>query len=591
MYLSELYSFYQRMVDSGDPRMPPPGMSEENIAFKLVISPAGELREVVSLCDSKGKPARIMVPAAVKRSSGIASNFLWDNSGYVLGVDSKGKAERVQNTFAAFKQKHVEIAQHTQNPRLLALAAFLQNWQPESFATLRDHEALLGQQMAFWVEGDDTFLHLQADVLRIWESELDSSDDPKGTCLITGEKASIPATHPAVKGVPGGQSSGGALISFNCPSFTSYGKEQNANAPVGAAAARGYVAALNYLTQRANGQCLQVGDTRVLFWAERKSPSEDLMGALLSGLGRDAPAGDGEGEAAADTASPSEVAQDAAQVEKLCSFLRALRCGQPIEPYLDEMDADTRFFMLGLAPNAARLVVRFWLADSFGALARRVARHYADCAVKTRYPRDSEFPTLHQFLLCLAAQGKTENIPSVMAGQLASAIFRGTPYPESVYHAVLQRIRAEKQVSYLRVSLMAGYLRRNHNRSTLTMALNTERTDPPYLLGRLFALLEKAQTDALGKNINSTIKDKYLSAASATPGHVFPVLLRLAKHHLSKAEYGHALNSRIATVMNSIDAFPARLTLAEQGDFFIGYYHQHNANYTKQSDPAAGQAE
>lgn len=588
MYLTELYNFYRRMVDSGDPRMPPPGMSEENIAFKLVISPAGELREVVSLCDSKGKAARIMVPAAVKRSVGIAPNFLWDNSGYVLGVAGKGTAERVQNTFAAFKEKHVEIAKRTQNPRLLALAAFLQNWQPEALATLRDHEALLDQQMAFWMEGDTTFLHLQADVLEIWEAELEQDTAPVGTCLITGQRSPIPATHPAIKGIPGGQSSGTALISFNCSSFTSYGKEQNANAPVGASAARGYVAALNYLTQRANGQCLQVGDTRVLFWAERKSLAEDLMGALLMRLEQDVPTEDDESESAA-KALP---AQDTAQLEKLRSFLRALRRGQPIEPYLDEMDANTRFFMLGLAPNAARLVVRFWLADSFGALARRVARHYADCAVETRYPKDSEFPTLQQFLLCLAAQGKAENIPPIMAGQLASAVFKGTPYPESVYRAVLQRIRAEKQTSYLRVSLMVGYLRRNHQRSTLTMSLNTERTDTPYLLGRLFALLEKAQTDALGTNINSTIKDKYLSAASATPGHVFPVLLRLAKHHLSKAEYGHALNNRIAAVMNALDAFPARLSLPEQGDFFIGYYHQHNANYTKQSaTPDAGHAE
>lgn len=588
MYLTELYTFYQRMVDSGAPRMPPPGMSEENISFKLVISPAGELREVVSLCDSTGKAARLMVPAAVKRTVDIAPNFLWDNSGYVLGVLSKGKAERVQKTFAAFTQRHVDIAARTQNPRLQALAAFLQNWRPEAFATLPDHEALLDQQVVFWMEGDDNFLHLQGDVAHIWKAELDRSDSPQGTCLITGERASIPATHPAIKGVPGGQSSGGALISFNCPSFTSYGKEQNANAPVGAPAARGYVAALNYLTQRANGQCLQVGDTRVLFWAERKSPAEDLMGALLTRMGQETPAEDEDSEAAADTPP----AQDAAQVEKLRSFLRALRRGQPIEPWLDDMDADTRFFMLGLAPNAARLVVRFWLADSFGALAQRVARHYADCALEPRYPTDSEFPTLRQFLLCLAPQGKAENIPPILAGQLASAVFRGTPYPESVYRAVLQRIRAERQVSYLRVSLMAGYLRRNHKRSTLTMALNTERTDTPYLLGRLFALLEKAQTDALGKHINSTIKDKYLSAASATPGHVFPVLLRLAKHHLSKAEYGYALNARIGAVMNHIDAFPVRLTLAEQGDFFIGYYHQHTAKYTKQTEvPTAGHAE
>lgn len=574
MILSQLAAFYQRMLEETDAELPRPGYSRELIGFVLVLTPEGELRHILPRLDDKGKARPMLVPTPRKQpGSGISPNLFWDNTGYLLGVDNKGKAERSAKTFAAFRQAHAALARDTGNARLEAVAAFLEAWRPEMFAGLDIGDLILGKNGIFQIEGDQGFLHEQPDIRGIWEEQRRPSGEKglTGVCLATGKSAPIARIHPPIKGVSGANPTGAALVSFNCDAFESYGKNQSYNAPVGSEAAESYTAALNFLLQKDSGHCLRLGSTSLVFWTEQPGPAEKIFASCLLYE-------DGEAvECGADTAEDRELLGRARAV------LRAARDGKkPADSDLAALrEAETRFFLLGLKPNQARLGVNLWQISSFGQLLNNLSRHYRDLALAPQYAGDPPLPPLWMLLRELAPQGKTENIPASLGDALSRAVLSGGRYPENLPAIVLQRIRADKKISYLRTALLKAFLLRNHpSQGAWTMELDDNRKDTPYLLGRLFALLEKTQSDAVGA-VGASIKDRYIGAASATPLLVFPQLLRLAQHHIGKAGYGKYNEDKIAGVMRGIDVFPPHLTLPEQGDFFIGYYHQRVANYQK----------
>ena len=577
MILSALNDYYHRMVGDPDASMPKPGFSEEKISFALMIDGLGAFKSLVDLRLTSGKkvvPRKMIVPAAEKRSGkSVVPNFLWDNSGYVLCVDGKGKPNRTQKTFEAFRQRHHEIADTTQCLRIQAVAAFLDEWSSDKADSLVLREALLDQNVIFWMEGDEAPIHEHPEVLAVWE-RLRADTDTGGysaSCLVTGEVGPIARLHPSIKGVFGGQPAGCAIVSFNLDAFVSYGKEQSFNAPVGEKAAFAYTTALNYLLKRENHRSLSIGDTSTVFWAEKNTPAEDLLASML-----DLSNGPEEGE------GDPIWGRDIQTAERVRSLLRAFLEGRPLKPLLGDIDPDVQFYILGLAPNQSRLSVRFWCTATFGELVEKVSGHYEALRIEMQYPNQSEFPALWQILLETAVQQKRENIPPMLSGALSRSVLTGTRYPESLYSAVLGRVRVDKQVNYIRAAIIKACLIRNHPEKAgeITMALNPDRKDIPYLLGRLFSLLEKAQSDALGK-LNTTIRHRYFSSASATPSVVFPQLLRLAQHHIAKAEYGGYMDRKIQDVVEYIDGFPSRLSPQEQGIFTIGYYHQANANYRK----------
>lgn len=573
-YLNELCRFYERMT--GDPAsgMPPPGMTAEQISFALILSEDGELVRVEDLRDSKGRSMRCFVPASVKRSVNIASNFLWDNTGYALGVDGKGKAERTAQTFTAFRDLHATLLAQSESTHAKALLAFLKKWDPELFAALDVRDALLDSNIVFKLRGDDRFLHEVDTLKELWLHALNGGEsETRGVCLVTGRSGPIALVHPAVKGVTGAQSSGAALVSFNCPSFTSYGKEQNANAPVSASAARAYTSALNYLLQREHRQTVRIGDTSMVFWAEKASPAETLFSDVF------------------DFDPPPDAEQDKDQLQRLKGILLALRKGMPLHEADKELESGARFYVLGLAPNAARLSVRFWLTDTLEVLLKHVSRWYEDLRIERRFPdSEPEFPPLRLLLVrTVAAQDKAANIPPEFGGQTARCLLSGSRFPENVFAAIIQRIHADKQVGYFRAALIKAYLCRNHEEEKNMSTLNEEEQSMGYRLGRLFALLEKTQKDALG-TVNAPLRERYIGSASATPLLVFPLLLRLTQHHVTKAgklksaAYETVFNKRMGDILGEMTDFPAVLPLAEQGRFMLGYYHQTNALYRKKTD-------
>ncbi len=564
MILQALNEYYGRLVEDSDSKISLPGFGDQSIHFVLVLNKNGNLLQVRDLRDSTGKktiPIKMNVPEAVKRSSGISPNFMWDNTSYVLGADNKGNPERAIETFQSFKQLHHRLGDKMNDEGMKALLRFVDTWNPEKATELDHWDEMAGMNIVFQIDGELRYLHQSPDIKDAWLNHYRSkSSEKEGTCLITGKRLPIARLHANIKGVrdKGAQPGGASLVSFNKPSFLSYGKEQNYNAPINEQAAFAYTTALNYLLSSGSRQKVWIGDATTVFWTENESKIIEIMGNILE-------------------------SKNDSEVKDIRDFLNAVRTGK--KPY--DIDFDDKFYILGLSPNAARLSVRFWHVSTVGEMSARVVQHFDDLAICKSFDNDPEFPGMWQLLIETAALRKSENISPVLAGPLIRSVLTGSAYPSSLLSAIIGRIRADQKINYIRASLIKAYLNRNWriNKKSMevTMALNKEETSTAYRLGRLFAALEKVQQDAI-PGANSTIRDRYFGAASATPGVVFPQLLRLAQHHIQKAEYGRSVDKYIEEIVDGIKEFPPQLTLNDQGLFALGYYHQRREFYTKKEN-------
>lgn len=565
MILQALNDYYHRLLAEPSTDIPALGFSSQKIHFALVLEPDGKLRDVQDLRMQQGNqlaPRIMVVPEPAKRTASPRSNFMWDNAGYVLGADLGPDQSKVRKNHEVFKEFHEAFSQRISDPSLSSLMGFLRTWKPEDAVLLDLWEEIAGCNLVFRLDGETEYFHEKPVLQEAWINfQQDKKSERKAFCLVTGKRSAPARLHPAIKGVAGAQSSGAALISFNLDSFKSFGKDQNFNAPVSEEAAFNYTTVLNHLLAHGNPQKIRIGDATTVFWAEKDTPMEGFMGLMLD---------------------PGQAREE--EEQKIRLFLEEVRSGKLPR----ELEPDVKFFILGLSPNAARISVRFWLASTTGALAKKIGMHYQDLAIVRRFDTDPEFPSLWALLRETAALGKSENVSPHLAGALAKSVLSGAPYPQGLLWAVLARVRAGGDLNYLRASLIKAVLaRKNRSNNTsseeVTMSLNKESANAGYLLGRLFAVLEKAQKDALG-NVGATIKDRYFGSASSTPRAVFPNLVRLAQHHLAKSDFGPLTDRLIQEIMQGIDSFPAHLSLDDQGFFALGYYHQKQDLYTKKEN-------
>lgn len=586
MILQALTAYYEQLVRQG--KLSAPGWDDSfKVSYELRLNDAGQLLRVVSLLTEKtvGKktvlaPRAMRVPAHEKRSSGIAANFLCDNSTYLLGADEKGKPERAADCFKACAKLHHTILDGVDSPAARALLAYFDSWDPAQAAA----HPLLAEQwkeitgnanLIFGYEAADhshSFVNDDPAIQNAWQTHYNdrSADSDLGQCLITGKYAPIERTHPNISGVPGAQSSGAALVSFNAPAFCSYGHEQGDNAPVSKYAAFAYTTALNRLLAD-RSHCKHVGDTTILCWAENAEPVyQDAMSMFL--FGADEAAGIQESDVQA--------------------ALKRLSAGQTV-PFLEkELSPDQHFYLLGLAPNAARLSVRFFLRDTFGSFAQNLQKHAEemeiDCSEKEKFRTLPIWAVVNE--TTRTVPGQPAKPSPQLAGDLLRAVLTGGRYPATLLNGVTLRIRAEQAVTRGRAAVIKAYYLRNYptelNKEVYTVSLN-ETTNVPYLLGRLFSVLEAVQK-AANPGINTTIKDRYFNAACATPGTAFPTLLRLSQKHLRKLNDGLATHydKQITELMAQLpeSGFPARLSLSDQGKFTIGYYHQTQKRYVKKNE-------
>lgn len=569
MILQALADYYRRKQADPDParRLPAYGFEEKEIPFILEIDAAGRLVQILDTRSGEGKKKtaqRFLVPKAVKKTSGVAANLLWDTAEYVLGIDTRGKPERVAEQHAAFRARIDALPAETQaDAGIVAVRAFLDGIDFDALTACPAWEEInTTNPLLSLRRHGDVELVCQRPAVTAIASGAPDDEEATVTCLVSGDQAAPERLHAAIKGVWGAQSSGANIVSFNLDAFNSYGKSQGTNAPVGKAAAFAYTTALNHLLAKGSSQRIQVGDASTVFWAEEPHELESSLADLFGEPPKDDP----------------DRGTDA-----LRALYRAVETGR----FAVGSD-DTRFYVLGLAPNAARIAVRFWDTAPAIELARRIRRHFDDIAV-ARSPRDPEHLSLFRLLAATAVQGKADNIPPNLGGEVMRAILEGLPYPATLLNAAVQRCRAEQQVSHPRAAAIRGWLNRDARRRHLPQEEFSPMLDPDhpsaaYRLGRLFATLEKVQEEA-SPGLNATIRDRYYGAASATPVAVFTTLLRLKNHHLGKLNPGRVaqMEKLIGEIMAGIEDFPRHLNLPDQGRFALGYYHQRQAFFTRRA--------
>ena len=578
MILQALTQYYEELLAAG--KITRPGWAKAKVSFALDLDDAGQVRQLLHLQREvqRGKktalvPQELDMPSPVKRTAGVAANFLCDNSSYLLGADDKGKPTRSLECFSAARALHLALLKDVDSPAAQAIVRFFETWDPAQAAehpALREDWADLmkGGNLTFWYR--DAPAAADPAVAAAWQRQYESGgeDAEDALCLVTGQHTTLARLHPSIKGVVGAQSSGASLVAFNAPAFCSYEHEQGANAPTGEYAAFAYATALNTLLADRDHIC-RVGDTTILFWAANAEAAyQDFMMYSLF--------------------------NDHYSEGDILSALHSLAKGESVDWDQARLDPATRFYVLGLAPNAARLSVRFFWQNNFGTLARNIARHYERLDIVR--PSFDKFPTLPIWRLVQEtvrrpAPGASPADPSPrLAGDLLLAVLNDALYPATLLDGVSLRIRAEHDVTRGKAAILKAYYLRNSSdqniKEVMTVELNEQSAYLPYVLGRLFAVLEAVQQSA-NPGINTTIKDRYFNSASATPASVFPLLLNLAQKHLAKLDVGLAtyydkkiteLNSRITCTL------PARMSLPEQSAFQIGYYHETQKRYAKKEE-------
>ena len=576
MILQALVNHYENLEKQG--KVDQEGWCKAKVSYAVNLSRDGEILGILSLKieEERGKkkvwvPRQIKVPEMVTRSSGVSANFLCDNSKYILGIDAEGTNQRVRDCFEAAKKKHLSLLREIEGEMAEAVRRFFETWDPEKASECAEikerwEDITDGGNLIFCMginyAQDDTFIQ------KAWENARNKSseDGQTGICLVTGKEAEISRIHKTIKGVPGAQSSGAALVSFNAPAFESYEKEQSYNAPVGKYAEFAYTTALNYLLNQRE-YTFQLGDSMIVFWSE--SAEEEYQAAFFE---------------AADPKSDNQ--------EEIKGIFDNLKTGMPVSIGNFTLDPDQRFYILSLAPNAARLSVRFFYQDSFGNILKNLSAHYERMSIVKPSWESREYMGVRDMLSETVNQNSKDKTPVPnMAAFVLQAILSGARYPASLYTDVLIRIRAEQgNVTWGRTGIIKAYLIRNANwkEGENYMGLNEESRETAYVLGRLFSVLESIQMDA-NPGIKATIRDRYFNSACATPASIFPVLIKLKNSHMKKLERDKGgakvyYEKLLTELMGKLDEYPKRLSLEEQGKFILGYYHQVQKKYEKKEE-------
>ena len=589
MILQALVRCYEALAERGE--LEKPGWSPVKVSWGLELNADGQVKSLLPLgsMDAKSKQfSRTMtLPNKLKSTSRASSNFLWDNSEYILGLGKKENS--TEKNFQACVWRHQEILKDVKHPFAQAIVKFFDGWKPENsfenpIIKTNIKELIKGGNIVFVMEdsnGELQFAHDVPEIRRAWdETYISMGNEEVGRCLVTGEKTPIAILHPSISGVYGAKSFGALLVSFNMEASESYGKEQGRNAPVGKYAAFAYGAALNYMVGQADFHG-RLGDTTLVYWAEGAEPAYGSAFMAMMGMGSE---------------DKNEITQ-----KELSGVLTALCQGHTVKWANVPLNPKNRFYILGLAPNASRLSVRFFLQDSFDAFVKHYQKHQERLNIV--HPAFDERETLSIWALLretVNPNSRDKSAQPQLVGEMLRAVLTGSLYPSALYTQTEIRMRAEKEINRGKAAIIKAYLLRNvveqqkdqtHvYKEVLDVELNEQSTYLPYRLGRLFAVLEAVQQKA-NPNINTTIKDRYFNSACATPALVFPTLLRLAQSHLSKIGGGAEVyyDKMIIELLGDVtQSYPLRLSLQDQGIFQIGYYHQKQKLFTKKEEKDNG---
>lgn len=585
--LEELAELYEELCKQG--KVLPEGWGMAKISHKIELDKEGHCKKIISAKEKvkvkNGKkeveiaPTR-KVPLPVIRTISVKANFLCDTPTYLLGVAKDGNKERANECFEAARKLHHKVLDHCPAAEAKAILAFFDTWdyehaEADPMIQERIEELASANNLIFTVDGKDTTTN--QDIEEAWKNYLTSSketanDAVKGQCLITGKRNQpIAILHPKIKGVAGTKTTGANLVSFNAPAFWSYGKDkkQGENSPISEHAAFAYGTALNQLlADRRHTQV--IGDTTVVYWSKHAiTAAQDVIAARLGNIGK------------SENHSWDEIAE---QIKK----------GLTVNIDEETLNQNEPFYILGLAPNASRIAVRFFEENRFGEVLQNLEAHQKRMELQGPDWEKGEIP-LWKILKETTNPNTKESCASpLMAGSLLRAILENTKYPESVYHQVLMRVFKDQEISHTKAAFIKAYLLKNatkHWEEKLQMAVNKETKEISYVLGRLFSVLEDIQQNAIPE-INATIKKRYFNSACTTPAAVFPILLKLTNSHIGKFEKPKAIyfKKKLSALMDQIEMpntgmpFPKRLNLEEQGAFVLGYYQETQAKYVKKQE-------
>ena len=570
MILQALYDYYQRKAADPESNIAPEGFEWKEIPFVIVIDKEGNFVALEDTREGDGKKKKakpFLVPAAEKKTVGVKANLLWDNIEYSLGANPRERDDINARKNAFLNRLQETFTDDASSSLVAPLVVFLQN---DPVKQITDKEA----ENELWKEIFDNNANVIFRVLGSQDATLCDTMKPYllknnaleegGICLISGSRSPIARLNASIKGVRGAQSSGAALVSFNLKAFESYGKSQNYNAPMGEPAAFAYTTVLNMLLGKDSKNKVQAGDATTVFWAQKPTVFEDIFSSFFAFPPKNDP----------DT--------DIRAVKALYDGVFTGHTGS---------DSQTRFYVLGLAPNAARISVRFWHEGVVQDFAEKIKQHFDDLKI-IRSPKDTGRYALFWILSAMALENKVDNVPPNLSGQIVQAVLTGSLYPATMLQQTIRRVRATRYVTRMQAGILKAYLNRYYRihstkEKEITVALDTANNNPGYRLGRLFAVLEKIQEEA-NPGLNATIRDRFYGAASSSPVTVFPQLLKLKNHHLAKLEnVGRKINfERMLTeIFDGIGSeMPSHLAMEDQSRFAIGYYHQRQALFTSSSN-------
>lgn len=570
MILQALYEYYQRKAADPESRIAPEGWEWKEISFLVVIDKNGRLqgiedtREMIS---NKKRARKFLVPQGEKRTVGIKSFLLWDNIEYALGANPRKRKDiKIRHSdfverLKALAENHAGLAEIKTVVKFLAADPIQQIENKKSVAEQWKEMQETNAFITFKISGSKF-----ATVCETLPKESNAKNElqGQGICLLTGKPGNIARLHPSIKGVRGSNTSGASIVSFNLSAFESYGKTQSFNAPISRAATDAYTKALNLLLYKDSQNKLSVADSTIVFWSQKKVRGYDFESNFAWYL----------------TSSKDDPERG---IKAVRGLYEALRSGSL------PLDEGNRFYVLGLAPNAARISVRFWKTGIIKEFADKIKRHFDDFQI-VHGPKEPEYLSLYQILSATALEYKMDNVPPNLSGAVVESALDGSPYPITLLHQCMRRIRAEQQVNRPRAAILKAYINRfnrfhGSKEKEVAMALDRSNVNVGYRLGRLFAVLEKTQEEA-NPGINANIRERFYGAASATPITVFPQLLKLKNHHLAKLNPGRKVNleKEMGEIFDTMSEFPTHLTLDEQARFAIGYYHQRQDFFKKKEE-------
>ena len=559
MILKALYDYYHRCSD-----LPRKGMELKEIGFLIVIDKEGHFLRFEDRRIDKKQAQIFLVKKHIGRTSAPAANYLYDNSGYVFGYSDKGD---VMGLYQTFKDKVTSIyVAHPDNEDITAVYKFYQQEQSKILELLQadtlwqDIEKNLNKKystFSFLVEGDTKIV---AEKIELMDEEDADGPASQQICIVSGKKGSAVETTTATM-IPGSQATA-KLVAFQVNSgYDSYGKSKGGNAPISEEAEFAYTTTLNHLLGANSHNKFMVGSRTFLFWASKDNEAgkqaEESIFSLFGFKDQE-----------------DDPNRNIGQVRKVFTSIYS----GALKTSLDD-----KFYILGLAPNSARIAVTYWSEMPLKQFAELIMHHFDDMEIVDTRKEQKPYMGLKSVLAAITLGGKASEATPNLPESVVKSIFQGLPYPYTLFSGCIRRIRAEQSVYITRAAILKAYLNRiNDNQQKITVMLDKENTNQGYLCGRLFAVLDKIQDDA---NRQHSIRERYMNAASSTPAAVFATILNLSSHHSEKLNEGRKIffekiKQEIIDKI-SADGFPAHLDLQDQGRFFVGYYHQMQDFYTK----------